>query len=1505
MDEEEFEYGTTFAQGEQYEREGKYGLAGTTIAGVGELQKRQALLLEDEKFKDKSVQEQFQFILQKGTEAEQTAIYNNKYINAIDSAVANLLNFPLYETMNPSATVWSYRFAQDQVDENFDDISKIYDGTLKTKNQFFDVVRYFRYIKSLNIDQEVDFNSEANVAVELTLETKKDEEKKVVGIEHSQSCKDKKDKIQAEDTSKSSTKNVSISYADKNFKFPIYLNDTEESIVQRFANTRLNLPKSLVRWEFTGKVEEKFETMTVPRVNNSDIKISIIEKSKALTIFETENPTFTIITPFEIAAKTQINLAAALKDKDEVSKNMKVKKILDETIAEFQSKFNLKDTFLMICIVGIDFLKNDADTVFETLQSFKNDKSIKPIFDRVFKYQTALTFKNYFSIFANQLKTETAQNKRMTKIFPVLDSLPESNFEVSEILEEKYNIKGEFYLTPRIDTVEIFNSIVSSIDLPYAGVGTFHKVLNNLVCYEDQDAPENNWVRDKLSEELVFYIRISNNVDVDYINGSGLFKLKDEDYAKVIIKPVKEEDQNSYFFINIFANNAVEKTLLLSRIFDNIKINPLDAKLEKHFGSGIFVMKTLPVGRNVLFDLAMNDPVARQMLVIDERYSIHKRSGKINFYLKRNELIKNYQATKIVAKFKDIKKTSPEIIYFPTIAQADKAILTFKITGEKNIKDIEFLRTMFLRLIQRSINRYETQFVNWYCKYISNVKEVPECQATPTRQKTVTVEKDFQKNRQLNPELYEKGYSRQCQAYPVAIEFDSDSKRQNRLISEGKATLFPKDEDVDESKPQFLHECKTSTSPYIGLKKNKTLNNKNIFPYIPCCYETGQANLDPIKVYQKKGVTLKNLASKVEMQKPKTGFLPPSEKTIKIKSLALEEGTYGVLTEDITSFIAAADMEFFEGYVNYYRYGVEISGHSIIEALRFATDKTADYKEIHKLVDLNALSQSLLSVTEGLEILDYSDQYLNGLRWIDVLEKYFGVNVIFWMYELDDKINKSQTIFTDKEEVTMSGKMVFPFYQRQLFKQKFYEKTVIVFLTKGGEFSDLDYPKAELICRYDSSKKEPTVDFTFDTNGELVQTCYKALNQLGSMSMRKNLNVNQANVLQQFSDSVGKIRKLLVQHEGQQYIVHCDPAFPLFDFKIKEQANSVNFKTTRTIAENILKFTFNCSSDKLQVIERLGKVVAISGISGNIKVYILVDGAKREKTDKIDTSQNFVVPTDIDNSNSFFSKYNKFKRETNVILAYTLYLFSEVYKIINEYTGLYDKIDEFKLNHTKVDTKAKYNIKTRSFNLENDDQGIVDGNKIVFTSEKMREKVMFFLKQQALYFPSKVIEFKNLKYIPNYYISSKDFKEGEKFTVYNTIIDYELSRNKASKLKNNYTVYSTFNRLAISSYYFSNQQLFGGHTFLAKNFPETESKNFSIKNVIEYQKLRGVESNYIQLIQFDASEKMRSDYFVMENEKIYKCEAFDEFIGQHIIGLNYTINLNNSSISSEYVSLLR
>ena len=1499
MDEEEFEYGTTFAQGEQYEREGKYGLGGTTIAGAGELQKRHALLLEDEKFRDKSIQEQFRFILQKGTESEQTTIYNNKSINAIDAAVTNLLNFPLFETMNPSATVWSYRFAQDQTDEDFDDIVKIFDGTTKTKNQFIDVVRYFRYIQSLNIDQEIDFNSDPNVAVELELETKKDEEKKVVGIKAAQKCKDKKLES-TEDTSKSKTKNVTILYDSKTFKFPIYLNDTEESIVQRFANTKLNIPKSLVRWEFTGKVEEKIETLLIPRVNNSDIKVSLIEKSKSLTIFETENPTFNIITPFEIATKAQISLTAAIKDKDEISKNMKIKKILDETIAEFQTKFNLKDTFLMICIVGIDFLKNDSDTVFETIQSFKDQKLFKTIYDRVFKYQTALTFKNYYNIFSSQLSSEKSQNKRMVKIFPILDSLPESTFEVSEILEEKYNIKGEFYLTPRIDTVEIFNSINSSIDIPYANVGTFHKILNNLVCHEDADAPENNWVKDRTTEELTIYVRISNNIDIDYINGSGLFKLKDEDYAKVVMKPVKEENQNSTFYINIFANNAVEKTLLLSRIFDNLKINPIDAKLEKHFGSGIFVMKDLPVGRNVLFDLAMNDPVARQMIVIDERYSIHKRSGKINIYLKRNELIKNYLSTKIVAKYKDIKKTSPEIIYFPSIAQADKSILIFKVTGEKNIKDIEFLRTMFLRLIQRSIEKYSEHFVNWYCKYISNIKEVPECQAVPTKQKTVAIEKDFQKNRSVNPELYEKGYSRQCQAYPVAIEFDESSKKHKKLIDDGKATIFPKDEDADQSRPQFLHECRTSTSPYIGLKKNKTLANKNIFPYIPCCYETAQANLDPIKVYQKKGVNLQNLASKVELQKPKMAFVVPSEKTIKIKSLALDEGTYGLLTEDIQSFIAAADMEFFNGKVNYYRYGVEISGHSIIDALRFATDKNVDYKELHRLVDMNALSQSLLTITEGLEILDYSEQYLNGLRWIDILEKYFNVNIIFWMYDLNDPITKNQSIFMNRDEINLNGKLVFPFYQRQLYRQKYYDKTCIVFLTKGGEFSDLDFPKAELICRYTPNKSENNLIFTFDTKSDLVQTCFEALAQLGSVSMKRKLNVNENSVEQQFSDSVGKIRKLIVKHENQHYTVHCDPAFPLLNFKLNSKVEPINQKCNRSTAENILKFIFNVNSEDIKVVTRQEKIIALSGLSGDVKVYILVDNGKLDRSDKVDHSQNFVIPTDLDNKSSFFTKYNKFKRETNVILAYTLYLFSDTYKMINELTGLYDKIDEFKRNHTKVDTNAQYNITSRSFILENNNQGFIEGNKIVYLSEKMREKVLYFLGQQALYFPSKVIEFKNLKYVPNFYISSKDFKEGEKFTVYNNIIDYELSRNKASKLKNNYTVYSTFNKYSTTAYFFSNQQFFGGFTFLAKNMSGQD-----INSVIEYQKQRGVDSNYIELIMFQSNDEIKSEYFILSEGKIYKSDKFEGYIGQHLIGLNSILDITSNTITNEYVSLMR
>lgn len=1523
LEDDELIYSEVFADRERTEVEKKlYGLASTSGPDAG--------FIEETKFKKKSKTDQFQDLLKKFPPDQLP--FDPKII---DYTLGSLYDLTLADTLNPEALVWAFTYIYWQKKNREDKVIEIFKNCYKTNTQIFDIVRYFRYLNEMeytSADEEIDFR----IWPEVVVKAEMDDNGKILSIKQSEPCKNKYDWT-IENLKLDHSKEIEITFIDENFEskvvsFKIYQNDSPDSVVQRFSISTLGLPKNFVTFELEYDQEDKIENFNFIR-GEKMIEVSVKEKRNNLALFEMKNPKIKITTPYSGFGEFKSSWSKLYleekkieekKEKDEKyyddkTKLEKQKSDLIQKLLESMSNMKLPDFFIMVILTKQNLkLRESTDNtkkvIFETIKKLETQPLFKAIYDKTFKDLTAITFDNFYEQTLKEYRKQAKQNNDMLKVFPHIRELPAPTFKnmISNIVEERYNIRGEFNLETRIDTIELFNNISCSIDLPLASVNRFHKVLNNFSVPETE---ERSWMTDKNNEDLYFYIRVSSNLDIKQLHKNGLFTVDPENYASIRIKSIKDEESKSFFEISMLANNAVDKSVLLSRVFDNLNINPVNIKLEKQFGSGLFAMTKIPVPNDILFDIAMNDPVSRQMLTFDERSSIHKRGDRMTFYLRRNELLKNYESVRIKVYTKKIKKHDPEISYFPGMAKPEHNLIIFSIQGEKNIQDIEFLKNIFEKIIQRSINIHDRYFKNYYCKLISNIGNIPSLEIYKHKKSSdgedLTM---FQQNRRINPELYVPKYSRSvCQNYPKVYSQDTikDLKRfyksqtKEQIIESGFGAEFPKKTDIIKGiRPQFLHTCEYKDYPYIGLKENKNLPNKENYPFVPCCFEREQSNNFDAKFiyYNDKNANLSNLGSKIPKKiKEYEQLQAPSDKTLKKAKPVLDQGTYGFLNKDIESFIAMTDLDFFNGEVKYFRYGLEDSGMSVVDALMVAFyekdfSKEEILKSLKKLVIQNCLSQSLTTPIEGLEILDRKDQYLDGLKWIDVLENVFQCNIVFWQYKEDQKTDTPYY----QNEYEYDGQLTFPYYQRQLYKTKLYDKTVFIYITHGGEFSDLENPRCELIVRHKLGQKIQTI---YDTNTKLIQSVYESLNKLASINVNRVLSIsNPEKIKRQVSDGSGKIRQLLVEYKNQMVLVFTDPAFVNFrtSSNIDVKINTDYIYTSESVAIEILQKYFNVTN--VQKIMKNGITIAITGLSSQVRVYLLVKNVYNSSLEEYD-SRNFIIPLEITNSNSIFTKYSEYKRLSNVILAYTLYLFSVKYEMIKDYEGLLKRVDEFRSDNTEVDIDVKYKIVSRSFNIESDNQGIFKINKsgvptIVFQSEKLREKLMYYLKQQIKYYPQKVQDFKFNNYVPNYYTSSKDFITGENFTVYNQKLDYEISRER-TKLKSDYKVYFNFNNMISDSYFLQNENLYQNQLFIAKNYPD-----LSMNEVLQIE-FNQKPFRFLDIVWFEGDQINRKSFQIvkidgeLDYEEISNLEVVDD---QLIIGVNFYKTLDNQ-IKSEIITL--
>jgi hypothetical protein len=165
--------------------------------------------------------------------------------------------------------------------------------------------------------------------------------------------------------------------------------------------------------------------------------------------------------------------------------------------------------------------------------------------------------------------------------------------------------------------------------------------------------------------------------------------------------------------------------------------------------------------------------------------------------------------------------------------------------------------------------------------------------------------------RQTVPELFVSDYPRKCLHLPKLTDNNTN------------AIPFPKNDDIV---PIRWYSCEHHKyAKYPGLRKNP-LHNKDLFPYIPCCYVTDQ---------RKKPNSIFNLYYNDETEKKPTKI---TEMTLSANKI-LPAGSYGEVLPIFKKYFLS-----FEN--NYFRLGVENSGNSFVKCLEFATKKSLDNREL-------------------------------------------------------------------------------------------------------------------------------------------------------------------------------------------------------------------------------------------------------------------------------------------------------------------------------------------------------------------------------------------------------------------------------------------------------------------------------------------------------------------------------------------------------------------------------
>lgn len=401
-------------------------------------------------------------------------------------------------------------------------------------------------------------------------------------------------------------------------------------------------------------------------------------------------------------------------------------------------------------------------------------------------------------------------------------------------------------------------------------------------------------------------------------------------------------------------------------------------------------------------------------------------------------------------------------------------------------------------------------------------------------------------------DLFVDNYARRCQQklQPMIIEPDEVETWKQRRVGymqhERQIMAYPYDN------PKWLMVCDDDENPYPGVKTNTFFNNKDKYPYIPCCFKTDHmapgrkskynAYISGIPADRKKG-------AKAET---------------KIK-------TSKILTPDKIAFLprAVADTvkHYSDDYIDMVRYGIIYSTNSLLHCVCTAIDDpnyfaqpTDTLKENyvirirqHILATINPslLKQELYdySDTEIMEAIADNNVFFNPALFYRAVEETYDIN-IYTFYSPLAKAGETELGSLDIPRFKI-------FHSRPL---RLNRPTVVILKTWGSESDTLDYPQCELIVDLDEDNLQIVKLF----GPEMTSVCHGALQeQMKTMTWSVDLNTNMFDVhsniyyyidhlnlfqlppVSQYIDGNGKMRALTFDiGDGQYMTVATIPSQP-------------------------------------------------------------------------------------------------------------------------------------------------------------------------------------------------------------------------------------------------------------------------------------------------------------------------------------------------------------------------
>jgi hypothetical protein len=841
-----------------------------------------------------------------------------------------------------------------------------------------------------------------------------------------------------------------------------------------------------------------------------------------------------------------------------------------------------------------------------------------------------------------------------------------------------------------------------------------------------QDSKEVRKIYERVDpHELFNSIETSENIPFAYLkynNDPDVYKIYES--AKISIEDLKLADLDSpvhiimYYkdspvYIN-FINNTVDISFEVSLkdinaenfILGSIKEDLVLIETKKEGIRGNFAISDFDINRELFLDLIMNDPIVSKIFSVDESRKVGSGSKKDDNDLRSIYL--SYEPEKgdqvnVFISQKTSGRSDPFVVkkYVPLFSD----YLSIRMSKIDSLEKVDKYRELLGQLMGIYNAKYDT-IRKEYARILPRFKSVGKTVKTNEESKL----KQLQRRA---PEIFIQDYSKL-----------SEKKYQPILYDEGN----PVHSNLEIMTFEGIELVCPIKYPYPGLKKS-SLNNKDRYPYMPSCYETKTEPYNLWKRYE--------AGKEIDIEK--------SIKTTskKVQKKALKEGQHGLLPRNIYFLLGRND--------DYYRAGTPFDNNSFIHAVLQAVDKKYLQSKNKKVYASNIrrgfaanprqeVVQQLWDKTQSdieKELLDENIQFDSKL-FIGYLQSQYNIKIY---------------VFSSLEDI--NGSYEIPRYT-QGYLSGDYDKSVMVYKHFGSEGQNLKFPHYELIRSDDKA--------VFRNSKKLMTKIEKYYNKcynLHSLGIRTSKDIEFDS---QIVDDYGKSRILLFN--DYKITMWISPQSPENNPGL--QSNIF----TPTDLSNVEKFV---EEKGLRIISKNIENGKLIGVKTNAFEYSYIDVVPTDDTLDDIPADGYSLQSGNSNDNILRRTFDN-RKIANFMTQFMLYQFS-LFLEKNDYEPSNEDLQTFLLNKKKYYNKMlKKYVKSFMVKPDNDflsnvprqftlNNSFFDNDFLIVDSEETARKLQWVLYYYVNTEINTVLDYKNRKYLEDYYILPEDYKQWPNTTI--------------------------------------------------------------------------------------------------------------------------------------------